>query len=98
MHDISVTYTNIYRELISRKLHITFSFVIQRITWKNCLEIISWKISFRLHEIMFSESISQSFLAGVYVSGFAAMPCDQKLRTGLPSTELRIGKSGKYHF
>ena len=32
---------NILRELISRKLHITYSFVIQRITWKNCLGIIS---------------------------------------------------------
>ena len=31
---------NIFRELISPKLHITYSFVIQRITWKNCLEII----------------------------------------------------------
>ena len=27
---------NSFRELISRKLHITYSFVIQRITWKNC--------------------------------------------------------------
>ena len=45
----------IFRELISRKLHITCSFVIQRITWKNCLGIISWKISFQLHEIYFSE-------------------------------------------
>ena len=31
---------NIVWELIPRKLHITYSFVIQRITWKNCLGII----------------------------------------------------------
>ena len=31
---------NMFRELISRKLHITYSFVIQRITWRNCLGII----------------------------------------------------------
>ena len=32
----SVTQENIHREFISRKLHITYSFVIQKITWKNC--------------------------------------------------------------
>ena len=31
---------SIFRELISPKLHITYSFVIQRITFKNVLEII----------------------------------------------------------
>ena len=36
---ISVT-RNIFREFISRKLHIKYSFVILRITWKNCLVII----------------------------------------------------------
>ena len=40
------------------QLHITYSFVIERITWINCLGIISWKISFQLHEIMFSELVS----------------------------------------
>ena len=30
----------ILQELISRKLHITYSFVIQRITWKGCLGIM----------------------------------------------------------
>ena len=30
---------NIFRELISRKLHITYSFLIQRMTWKHCLGI-----------------------------------------------------------
>ena len=36
---ISVT-RKIFWELISRKLHITYSFVIQTITWKNVLGII----------------------------------------------------------
>ena len=31
---------NIFRELISRKLHITYLFVIQRMTWTNCLGVI----------------------------------------------------------
>ena len=31
---------NIFRELIAQKLHITYSFVIQRITWITCLGII----------------------------------------------------------
>ena len=31
---------NIIQQLISRKLHSPYSFVIQRITWKNCLGII----------------------------------------------------------
>ena len=31
---------NIFLEFISRKLHITYSFVIQRITWKDSLGII----------------------------------------------------------
>ena len=31
-------------------------------------ELFSWKISFQLHEVMFWELISQSFLAGVYTS------------------------------
>ena len=35
---MSVT-RNIVRDLISRKLHIKDSFVIRRITWKNCLGI-----------------------------------------------------------
>ena len=48
---------NIYWELISRNLHITYSFVIQRITWKNCFGIFIGKISFELHEVMFSEKL-----------------------------------------
>ena len=42
-----------------RKLHITYSFVIQRITWKNSFGIIFSEISFQLHKTMFSELISQ---------------------------------------
>ena len=57
---------------MSRKLHIKYSFVIQRITWNTVWELISWKISFQIHEIMFSEFVSQEFLAGVYLS-FVAM-------------------------
>ena len=44
---------------MSQKLPYTYSFVIQRIAWKNCLGIFSWRISFELHKIMFSEFISQ---------------------------------------
>ena len=58
---------NIILEFISRKLHYTYSFVIQRVTWINCLGF-SWKISFHLHKRMFFFSIlSQYFLARVYV-------------------------------
>ena len=36
--DISVTRKYFFREFYaSRKLHITYSFAIQRITWKKCL-------------------------------------------------------------
>ena len=65
---------NIFLELISRSLHYTYSFVIQRtngkIVWEYFLElfgIISWTISFQLHERMFLELISQSSPVGVYV-------------------------------
>ena len=49
----------LFLELISRRLHYTNSLLIQRITWRNCLRFISWKISFQLHKRMFSELISQ---------------------------------------
>ena len=39
---------NISLELISPKLHITYSSVIQRITWKSVWELFSWKASFHL--------------------------------------------------
>ena len=48
-------HTNIFLELIPQKLHCTYSFVIQRITCKNCLGFFSWKIPLQLHKIMFSE-------------------------------------------
>ena len=44
---------NILGELTSRKLHIAYSFVIQRITWIIVWELVSSKISFQLREIMF---------------------------------------------
>ena len=54
------SYTNIFLEQIPGKLHNTYSFVIQRIAWKKCLELFSCKISFRLHKRMLSELISHS--------------------------------------
>ena len=66
---MSVT-RNICRELISRKLHITYSFVIQRIAWKIVFGIIFLEnLISKKHEIVFSELISQCFLAGVYSGG-----------------------------
>ena len=51
-----------------KKLHYTYSFVIQRITWKNVLGIIyleNFLSVIQLNEMMLSELVSQSFLAGV---------------------------------
>ena len=49
---------NIFWALISRKLHITYSFVIQRITWKNCLGINFGENLISATQKMFSELIS----------------------------------------
>ena len=45
--------TNTFLELISWKLHYTYSFAIQRITWTNVMGIFLQKSQFQLHEIKF---------------------------------------------
>ena len=46
-------------EVVSRKLHIMYSFVIQKVACKICLGSIFCKIGFQLHTRMFSELVSQ---------------------------------------
>ena len=54
---------NYFGELISRKLHVTYSFVFQRVAWKKSIwEQSSWKISFQLwnSEPIFGKGIRRS--------------------------------------
>ena len=50
-----------FLELISRKLHYTYSFVIQRLHGKIVWGLLSWKIPFQLHKIMFLELVHDYF-------------------------------------
>ena len=53
-------------------------------------ELFSWKVSFQLHEIMFSELVSQSFLAGVYFSFSGYVLVLFKAQLGEPFLEMLI--------
>ena len=65
---MSVT-RNIFRELISRILHITYSFVIQRITWKSVLGIVF------LENLI---SVTRNNVFGVNIAIFSGWSVTQK--------------------
>ena len=71
---------HILLELISRKLHYTYSFVIQRITCNiSVWEFFSWRISFQLHKI---NSVHTSCI--VKTSGFTrAFEKENSQKSGL---------------
>ena len=54
----------ILQEVISRKEHVTYSFVLQRSAWRNGIGIIFWIISFQLHKKCVRKSILQQLPAG----------------------------------